>query len=328
LRLQEISEDRFQIRYQEWDYLDGAHGKENVFYLVSEMGTQTVAGLDFEAWKIDTTAHPGPESWEQIDFETDFSQVPAVLSAVQTFNDSEAVTTRIRNLGLSSFELAMSAQESASGAPDMETLGWIATSRGSGTSSDGRMVASQVFSDAFQGITLNFIPLDRRYPIIVADVVSANELDPFFIRYFDPQAASMQLYMQEEQSQDIEVAHANESISLFLAGHPIANQLPVANAGPDQDVGSKATVELDGAGSSDPDGEITSYRWTQISGTSVTLDKADTKKAAFTAPPGIAHLIFELTVMDNSGNASVDVVVVRVFGPRTMPCIPLMLLGN
>ena len=40
----------------------------------------------------------------------------------------------------------------------------------------------------------------------------------------------------------------------------IENQPPIADAGPDQIVNSK-TVSFDGRGSSDPDGEITSYEW-------------------------------------------------------------------
>src|SRR5579884_2702395 len=39
------------------------------------------------------------------------------------------------------------------------------------------------------------------------------------------------------------------------------NQLPIANAGPDQSVPSGATVTLDGSGSSDPNGKTFHYQW-------------------------------------------------------------------
>src|SRR5205823_7481994 len=43
----------------------------------------------------------------------------------------------------------------------------------------------------------------------------------------------------------------------------IANRPPVANAGPDQGIaGVGATVHLNGAGSSDPDGNALQYVWT------------------------------------------------------------------
>ena len=46
----------------------------------------------------------------------------------------------------------------------------------------------------------------------------------------------------------------------------VANTPPTANAGPDQTVASGATVNLNGTGSTDPDGTIASYAWTQTAG--------------------------------------------------------------
>jgi hypothetical protein len=45
------------------------------------------------------------------------------------------------------------------------------------------------------------------------------------------------------------------------------NQAPTANAGTDQTVNEGDNVKLDGSGSSDPDGTIASYSWTQTAGT-------------------------------------------------------------
>jgi hypothetical protein len=58
----------------------------------------------------------------------------------------------------------------------------------------------------------------------------------------------------------------------------VVNQAPTANAGPDQTVNEGATVTLDGSNSTDPDGSITSYLWTQTAGTSVTLSDATAAK--------------------------------------------------
>jgi Concanavalin A-like lectin/glucanases superfamily/Glycosyl hydrolases family 43/PKD domain len=94
------------------------------------------------------------------------------------------------------------------------------------------------------------------------------------------------------------------------------NNSPTANAGPDQTVNEGTTpVTLDGSGSSDSDGTIASYAWTQTAGTSVTLNGASSKTPSFTAPDVSASgdtLTFELKVTDNDGGTATDRVNVKV----------------
>ena len=90
---------------------------------------------------------------------------------------------------------------------------------------------------------------------------------------------------------------------------------PVANAGADQTVALGATVSLDGSGSSDPDHETLTYRWTQTAGTDVTLSSATAASPTFTAPSSPATLTFELTVTDPGGLSDSDQVVVSVGKP-------------
>ena len=87
---------------------------------------------------------------------------------------------------------------------------------------------------------------------------------------------------------------------------PPANAAPVANAGTDQTVNELETVILDGSGSSDSDGSISTYAWRQVAGTSVTLDESDPQMPTFAAPDLDADetLSFELIVTDNDGAAS------------------------
>ncbi|WP_236888506.1 PKD domain-containing protein [Desulfoluna limicola] len=87
------------------------------------------------------------------------------------------------------------------------------------------------------------------------------------------------------------------------------NQAPTANAGADQAVQEGKTVTLDGSASLDPDGDITSWTWTQTTGPSVTLTAPTAPVTHFVAPkslPGGISLGFTLTVMDNDGLSHSD----------------------
>ncbi|MGQ9424385.1 PKD domain-containing protein [Gilvimarinus sp. F26214L] len=83
------------------------------------------------------------------------------------------------------------------------------------------------------------------------------------------------------------------------------NLAPTANAGNDQMVHAEEIVKLTGIGS-DNDGTIASYRWTQVSGHSVSLSGTSTPSARFVMPPGVHTLTFRLTVTDNRGESSTD----------------------
>ena len=93
------------------------------------------------------------------------------------------------------------------------------------------------------------------------------------------------------------------------------NSPPTADAGPDQNVSEQITVNLDGTGSSDPDGDTLSYSWVQIGTPAVSLAGATTANPSFMSPdvaPGSpVTLTFELTVGDGTDNDSdtVDIVV-------------------
>ena len=130
-------------------------------------------------------------------------------------------------------------------------------------------------------------------------------------------------------------ASASASVTVTVA----ANSAPIANAGSDRTAFSGNTVSLIGAQSSDSDGTIVNYAWTQTFGPAVTLATSGSD-ASFTAPTVAADtvLTFRLIVTDNSGAASapdfVDVIVKPVLagsvplgGRITFARIPVTQLG-
>ena len=78
--------------------------------------------------------------------------------------------------------------------------------------------------------------------------------------------------------------------------------LPTANAGLDQSVDPGVSVSLNGSGSSDSLGTITTYAWTQTAGSpTVKFDNAGAPVTSFTAPSvsGGTILTFKLTITDD-----------------------------
>jgi hypothetical protein len=101
--------------------------------------------------------------------------------------------------------------------------------------------------------------------------------------------------------------------AIFIATNSqAANQKPIADAGEDQNVNFSTSVTLSGAKSSDADGEIKTYQWTQTKGTKVILNNSKTVSATFTSPKKNDSLIFKLTVKDNKSALATDTVTINV----------------
>jgi hypothetical protein len=98
---------------------------------------------------------------------------------------------------------------------------------------------------------------------------------------------------------------------------PPANIAPNVNAGADQSVNEQTQVTLSGS-ATDSDGSVASYRWTQITGQSVTF-VADTASTTFESPTTTTELMltFQLTVTDNDDATTTDTVAVTVNPPST-----------
>ena len=95
---------------------------------------------------------------------------------------------------------------------------------------------------------------------------------------------------------------------------------PTAVAGRDQIVTPGSVVTLDGSESSDNNGTISSWQWTQIYGTTVSLSTPTEATTSFTAPETPDSLVFTLTVTDNDGDSDTDTVSVVV---RTITIPPV-----
>jgi len=100
---------------------------------------------------------------------------------------------------------------------------------------------------------------------------------------------------------------------------PATARKPTANAGPGQTVKPGATVTLNGSGSSDPDGNPLTYRWTLIvrpAGSTAVLRGANTVSPSFVADkPGI----YMAQLIVNNGSLDSDASTVTITDVNTRP---------
>ena len=113
---------------------------------------------------------------------------------------------------------------------------------------------------------------------------------------------------------DDDGATDDDTVNVRVQPEGDENLRPEADAGVDRIVTSGDRVSLSGAGSSDPDGRVVSYAWSQIGGTGVTLSGANSATATFTAPTVSSEttLTFRLRVTDDDDATDDDTVNVRV----------------
>lgn len=91
-----------------------------------------------------------------------------------------------------------------------------------------------------------------------------------------------------------------------------ANQKPDADAGPDQDVKTGATVNLDGSASLDADGDTLTYQWeitSKPATSSATLSDSDVEKPTFIADVDGTYTV-DLIVNDGTVDSDVDTVTI------------------
>ena len=120
VRIRNVGSDGFEYQIEEWDYLDQSHAAEDMYFVVIEKGNHDILDLNIEADVVDAN-----EGWSTVSYLDAFSEVPVVLSQVQTYNEAEAVVTRQRNVSSSGFEVRCQEEEANDNLHATESVGYI-----------------------------------------------------------------------------------------------------------------------------------------------------------------------------------------------------------
>ena len=215
LRIQNVDSTGFDIRIQVWDYLDGTHTTENVSYIVMEQGSYILEdGTKVEAGRFDTDA-TGSFGW--VDFSQTFNQVPVVTSTVSSFNEEDAVCSRLKNINTTGFDFRMQEQELNRQIHTIETISYIAWEPSSGTV--GNLTFEVDKTDDVITHNLQTIVYNETFmatPVFLADMQTTDGGDTANLRWQNKDFYGIDIKITEEQSRDSEMNHTTEVVGYMI----------------------------------------------------------------------------------------------------------------
>ncbi|WP_052055655.1 malectin domain-containing carbohydrate-binding protein [Myxosarcina sp. GI1] len=220
VRLQNITDNSFDLRVQEANYLDGLHTAEAVSYFVLEAGTWQLD--DGTLLEVGTTDSEGlvakGAGFDRVDFNSDFAATPVVLSQIQTENGLDFVRTRQRNSTVDGFEIAMEEEEANQNTAHVsETVGWLAMETGSGQWGDFSYYADRTGDIVTHDwSSIEFDGLLTQEPQLAASVSTYDGADASGLRYNNLSTAGVDIKVEEDRSLDNEVIHTTEIVDFLM----------------------------------------------------------------------------------------------------------------
>ena len=218
IRISNVTSVGFEIRVQEWEYLDGWHAYETVGYMVMEAGHHVLpTGIHVEAGTIESNS-----TGKTVNFDAGFNQIPVVVSGVTTENELDAVTGRLNEVTLNGFDIMLQEEEShKNGHYADETVSYIAWEPSSGEVDGMTYIVDSTFNEVTHNFTsIEFYPVFDNAPVFVADMQTTNGGDTANVRWQNKTGEGVEVQIDEEQSQNPEVNHVTEVVG-YMAFSPM-----------------------------------------------------------------------------------------------------------
>ncbi|MBD3257048.1 PKD domain-containing protein, partial [candidate division GN15 bacterium] len=210
LRVRNVATGSFEWQMEEWDYHDGNHTTENCPYMVVEAGVHTME----DGTIIQAGTASASTSWVTVNFSSAFSSTPTLLTGVASQNDAAACITRTRNLGTGSFQIKVQEEEAADDVHASETVAWIAIEQGTGTNNSVAFEVGRTgneVTDAWH--TIAYTQTFGATPIFLCHDDTYDGANTCGTRYRNNSTGSVEVFIEEEQSNDSEVGHVDEVVS-------------------------------------------------------------------------------------------------------------------
>lgn len=120
-RVRNVGSGSFDVKIEEWNYLNGRHIEEEIGYVVVEEGTHELGGeLPIEAGT--TTAN---HQFRRYSYSETFECTPVLISHCQTHNGSDEIVTRNREVEEGGADVQVQEEKGRNGAHTDETIGYL-----------------------------------------------------------------------------------------------------------------------------------------------------------------------------------------------------------
>nr|WP_321464463.1 PKD domain-containing protein [uncultured Desulfobulbus sp.] len=211
--LRNVNSTGFDIKFNEWDYLDKVHPEETVSYLVMEKGRHSLP----DGSLVEAGTFSGSSKWSTVTFSESFTKAPVVMTAIATMNESETISGRVKDISTTGFSYYFREQEKNVNKHVEETVHFIAWEPGEGSLENMQYrvaTAAETVPDTWQRFAFPSVYPAR--PLFLAHMQTTRDIQPSALRMQNLSTTAVEVKVEEEQSKDSEVAHSAESVGYIL----------------------------------------------------------------------------------------------------------------
>ena len=216
VRVRNVTATSFEIRLQEPSNLDDVHSGEEVHYLALSSGVTTLRdGTIVQAGTVITdntiTRRYTPRRFSTVTFSQPFvGTAPVVLAQLNTTNDAKYANLRQRTITLNSFQVGIEEDEAQTTKhAQLETIGWVAIERGTGSQPVGAFEALPTPATIRQtNYVLPFVSDFLSSPTFFVGMTAVSQNDPAHMRLRTLTLDNATIFVEEDTAFDTEVSHA------------------------------------------------------------------------------------------------------------------------
>ena len=205
IRIRNVTPSSFEVRLQEFEYLDQLHGLEKVAIVVLERGEHTFPSgrrLVADSVKLSNSSD------KSVNLPSGFSSNPIVFATVASDNDMVPVMTRISGITGGSFKIRLQEAEINNQSHGEETINYLALESGTLDFTEYDMLVGAVSSVTHQVTTIGV----EGYEMMLAAMQTRNGGDAAQVRVTGNVGSGPGIFIEEEQSKDSETRHIEETV--------------------------------------------------------------------------------------------------------------------